>query len=178
MNGLAHCAEALYVKSRNAEGDQQALAGAPLIASALPRVIDAPHDREARDQLLRGAAHGGHALGLVGLGLAHAMAQALGGTYGLPHGAMNALTLSPALEFNRTIVPNDVQRFGDAIGGDAVDVTRSLALQGGFENLRAFDVPKDELPQVAEMAAGRAGNQNNPRPATNEEILEILLKIW
>jgi maleylacetate reductase len=178
MNGLAHCAEALYTKSRNVAGEEQALAGAPLIASALPRVLDNLHDRDAREQLLRGAAHGGHALGLAGLGLAHAMAQALGGTYGLPHGAMNALTLSPALEFNRLNVPDLVQRFGDAVGGDAVSVTRDLALRGGFKNLRQFDVRKQELPKVAEMAAGRAGNQNNPSPATSEEILEILLKIW
>jgi maleylacetate reductase len=178
MNALAHCAEALYTKSRNPEGDEQALAGAPLIAGALPRVIDNPNDRDAREQLLRGAAHGGHALGLAGLALAHAMAQALGGTYGLPHGAMNALTLPPALQFNRLNVPDLVQRFGDAIGGDPVELTRELALRGGFKNLRAFDVPKKELPQVAEMAAGRAGNQNNPSPATREEILEILLKIW
>ena len=28
MNALAHCAEALYVKGRNAEGDEHALEGA------------------------------------------------------------------------------------------------------------------------------------------------------
>jgi maleylacetate reductase len=178
MNALAHCAEALYTKSRSPEGDEQALAGAPLIASALPRVIDNPRDRDAREQLLRGAAHGGHALGLAGLALAHAMAQALGGTYGLPHGAMNALTLPPALAFNMRNVPDLVQRFSDAVGGDAVEVTRELALRGNFKNLRQFHVRKQELPQVAEMAAGRAGNQNNPSPATREEILEILLKMW
>jgi maleylacetate reductase len=178
MNALAHCAEALYTKSRNAKGDEQALAGAPLIADALPRVIDDPHDRDAREQLLRGAAHGGHALGLAGLALAHAMAQALGGSYGLPHGAMNALTLPPALEFNRLNVPDLVRRFGDAVGGDPVDLTRDLALRGGFKNLRQFDVRKQELPKVAEMAAGRAGNQNNPSPATSDEILVILQRIW
>jgi maleylacetate reductase len=178
LNGLAHCAEALYVRGHNADGDEQALAGAPLIASALPRVLAAPSDRAGREELLRGAAHAGHALALTGLALAHAMAQALGGRYGIPHGAMNALCLPPALEFNRALVPADVERFGDAIGGDAIERSRALALIGGFDRLRDFSVPKNDLPQLAEAASQRAGNLANPRPATPDEILGLLEIIW
>jgi maleylacetate reductase len=178
LNGLAHCAEALYVRGHNAEGDEQALAGAPLIASALPRVLAAPNDRGARAELLRGAAHAGHALALTGLALAHAMAQALGGRYGISHGAMNALCLPPALEFNRALVPAEVERLGDAIGGDAVERSRELALLGGFDRLRDFSVPRVDLPQVGEAASQRAGNLANPRPATPGEILALLETIW
>ena len=141
LNGLAHCAEALYVKGHNPEGDFEALAGATLIADALPRVLAEPSNRAAREDLLRGAAHAGHALALAGLALAHAMAQALGGRYGIPHGAMNALCLPPALEFNRAFVPEEVARFGEAIGGDAVTRSRELARLGGFERLRDHRVP-------------------------------------
>jgi maleylacetate reductase len=178
LNGLAHCAEALYVRGHNAEGDEQALAGAALIAAALPRVLAEPQDRQAREELLRGAAHAGQALALTGLALAHAMAQALGGRYGIPHGAMNALCLPPALEFNRALVPAEVERFGEAIGGDAVERSRELALLGGFERLRDFGVPKDDLSQLADAASQRAGNLANPRPATSGEIRSLLEAIW
>jgi alcohol dehydrogenase class IV len=178
MNALAHCAEALYVRGRSPAGDAAALAGAPQIAAALPRVVNEPGDRDARLELLQGAAHAGEALGIAGLALAHAMAQALGGTYGLPHGAMNALCLSPALRFNRELVPEEVARFGEAIGGDPVVRTRELALLGGFVRLRDFLIPKDDLPAVAEAAAARAGNLANPRPATPAEIEELLASIW
>jgi maleylacetate reductase len=178
LNALAHCAEALYVKGHNPEGDAAALAGAPLLADAMPRVLGAPGDRAAREDLLRGAAHAGEALALTGLALAHAMAQALGGRYGIAHGAMNALCLPPALEFNRTLVPAEIERFGEAIGGDAVERSRDLARLGGFERLRDHLVPKDELPTVAEAASQRAGNLANPRPATAEEILALLVAIW
>ncbi len=134
MNALAHCAEALYVRGRSAEGDEQALAGAPLIAAALPRVLAAPHDREARLELLRGAAHAGHALALAGLALAHAMAQALGGRYGLPHGAMNALCLPPALEFNRDA---RARRGGPIRRGDRRRSGRALACACAARRLRA-----------------------------------------
>ncbi len=178
LNALAHCAEALYVAGHSPEGDDQALAGARLIAAALPRVLADGSDRDARDELLRGAMHGGHALGLAGLALAHAMAQALGGAFGIPHGAMNALCLPPALEFNREVVPAEIERFGEAIGGDAIERVRSLALLGGFDRLRDFGVPEEELPHIAETAAGRAGNRANPRPATTGEILTLLRSIW
>jgi alcohol dehydrogenase class IV len=128
--------------------------------------------------LLRGASHAGQALELAGLALAHAMAQALGGRYGVAHGAMNALCLSPALEFNRAIVPADIERFGEAIGGDAVERTRELARLGGFERLRDHLVPKDDLPEIAEAASQRGGNLANPRPATPAEILDLLVAIW
>jgi maleylacetate reductase len=178
LNALAHCAEALYVRGRSPEGDAAALSGAALIAGSLPRVLASPRDRAAREELLRGAADAGRALGLAGLGLAHAMAQALGGAYGLPHGAMNALCLPPALAYNREVVPDDVARFGAAIGADAVVGSRALARLAGFERLRDFGVPAGELPQVATAAAARAGNQANPRPATPAEIEALFSEIW
>ncbi|HEU5362709.1 MAG TPA: iron-containing alcohol dehydrogenase [Gaiellaceae bacterium] len=178
MNALAHCAEALYAARHGEEGDEQALAGAPLIADALPRVLAEPQDRAARATLLRGAMHAGHALGLAGLALAHAMAQALGGTYGLPHGAMNALCLPPALDFNRRIVPDAVARFGAAVGGDPVDSTRELALIGGFVRLRDFGIPENDLGAVAAAAAERGGNQANPRPASAVEIHTLYREIY
>jgi maleylacetate reductase len=178
LNALAHCAEALYVRGHNPEGDEAALSGAALIAASLPRVLAAPRDRAAREELLRGAADAGRALGLAGLALGHAMAQALGGTYGIPHGAMNALCLPPALAFNRELVPAEVARFGEAIGADAVDGTRALARLAGFERLRDFGVPRGDLAQIAAAAAARAGNQANPRPATPEEIESLLATMW
>ena len=87
MNALDHTAEALYVEGRNEDGDRQALLGASVIGEWLPRVVESPDDLEARRWLLEGAMHAGAALAAAGLGLAHAMAQALGGRFGLPHGA-------------------------------------------------------------------------------------------
>jgi alcohol dehydrogenase class IV len=176
MNALDHCAEALYSRGHNDEGDARALEGAELIARWLPAVVEAPHDREARDGLLHGAAAGGEALALGGYALAHSIAQALGGTLGLPHGAMNALALAPALRFNDALAPDAVRRFGEAIGApdDPAAKVEELARLGGFERLRDFGVAEADLPSLAEAAAGRAANRLNPRPATPAEI-EILL---
>jgi maleylacetate reductase len=180
LNALAHCAEALYVKGRNDDADRVALEGAATIARALPQVVETPSDRDARTDLLRGACLAGQALAGAGLGLGHAMAQALGGTYGLAHGAMNALTLPPALRFNAAFAPDAVARFGDAIGarGDPAAKAEELARLAPFTGLRDFGVPEPELRAVAEAAAARGGNQANPRPATSEEIEELLRSIY
>lgn len=114
LNALAHCAEALYVEGHNPAADEDALEGARLISAWLPRVVEDGADLEARTGLLRGACHAGAALGGSMLALGHALAQALGGRYGLPHGAMNALCLPPALRFNAEAVPEAVARFGAA----------------------------------------------------------------
>jgi alcohol dehydrogenase class IV len=135
---------------------------------------------DPRRELLRGAAAAGEALGLAGLGLGHAMAQALGGRYGLPHGAMNALALPPALRFNEALAPEAVARFAEAIGaaGDPAAKVEELARLGRFERLRDFGVPEDDLHEVAEAAAARGGNRNNPRAATADEIEVLLRSIW
>jgi len=179
MNALAHSAEALYVKGRNPEGDRDALAGARLIGEWLPRVVEAPDDLDARRKLLEGAMHAGAALASAGLGLAHAMAQALGGRFGLPHGAMNALTLPPALRFNEPVAGSEIARFGEALGtDDPAGRAQELARLGGYQRLRDQGVPENELVEVAEAAAERAGAKANPRPATPSEISGLLRSIY
>jgi len=174
MNALAHCAEALYATGHNEEADEHALAGARLIGEWLPRVVEESQDLEARTALLRGACHAGQALGGSMLALAHAMAQAVGGRYGLPHGTLNGICLPPALRFNEELAPDAVDRFRAAVGRDVTE----LAALGGPTRLRELGVPEGDLPSLAEAAAGRAGNQANPRPATPAEIEALLRSVY
>ena len=179
LNALAHCAEALYVAGRNDEGDRCALEGALTINAELPRVADNGADRDARTKLLTGADAAGRALALSGLGLGHAMAQAIGGRYGLPHGALNAICLPAALRFNEGVAAGPIGRFADALGtDDAPGRVQELARLGGFERLRELGVPEEDLPELAQAAAARAGAKANPRPATAAEVEGLLRSIW
>jgi alcohol dehydrogenase class IV len=102
------------------------------------------------------------------------MAQALGGRYGLPHGAMNALCLPAALRFNAEVAPDAVQCFKDAVGTDVEE----LARLGGFERLRDFGVPEEDLPEIAAATVERAGAKANPRPATAADVEQLLHNIY
>lgn len=179
LNALAHCAEALYVEGHNPTADEHALKGAKLIGDWLPRVVARPQDLGARKKLLKGAMHAGMALGGSMLALGHAMAQALGGRYGLPHGAMNALTLPPALRFNAGVAPDALRRFGEALGSDDPAArVEELARLGGFRELRDFAIPEDELAVVASATAQRPGAKANPRTVTAAEVETLLRSIY
>ena len=174
MNALAHAAEALYAGP--CEG---ASSGARLIGRWLPVVAETGADLEARTRLLEGAMHAGMALAERGMYLAHAMAQALGGRYGVSHGAMNALCLSPALRFNEPGVPDALAALADALGVTEPRArVEELARLGGFERLRDHGVPEDDLAAVAASAAERPPARANPRPATAADIESLLRSIW
>jgi maleylacetate reductase len=166
MNALAHCVEALY------RGDlDSARRGAALIVEWLPRVLENLRDLEARTHLLEGAAAAGEALAAHGLYLGHAMAQAIGGRYGLPHGALNAICLPAAMRFNADVAPL-------ALEVVPVETVEELGRLAGFTRLRDLGVPDADLDELAELAAVRPGARANPRPAAPAEIAELLRSIW
>ncbi len=174
LNALAHAAEALYPG-----GSDDAVTGARLIGEHLPAVVADGQNVVERAALLEGAMHAGRALGERGLFLGHAMAQALGGRYGLSHGAMNALCLPPALRFNEPVVPAALSALAQALRTtDAPARVEELARLGGLGRLRVFGVPEEDLPDVAADVAVRSGARANPRPASADDIELLLRSIW
>ena len=178
MNALAHCAEALYTRTRSDDTDREALAGASLISDWLPAVIEDGSDPEARRRLLEGAMHAGAAL-CAGMGLGHAMAQALGGRYGLAHGTMNAVCLPSALRYNEEVAAADIARLGEAMDhGDPIARVTELGALAGPTRLREYGVPRDDLETLSGAIAARPPAKANPRPAPPEAIRELLEEVW
>ena len=179
MNALAHCAEAYYHASRTPEAERHADNGATAIAHALPIVATHLDGIYGRTRLLEGAMRAALALAESGLCLAHAMAQVLGGRYGLPQGSMNAVCLPAALRFNAEAVPEAVARFGSALGTrDPAARVEELARLGGFGRLRDFGVPESELDEVAAAVVARPGAKANPRPAGAGDVAALLRAVW
>ena len=113
------------------------------------------------------------------LALGHALAQALGGRYGAPHGALNALTLPPALRFNaarrgggdRTLRRSARERRPGCAGGGA-------RAAGRLRAARDLGVPEEAPAEVAEAVAARPGAKANPRPVTPADVEGLLRSIW
>ncbi len=180
MNALAHCAEAFYVPQRSPRGDRHAACGATAIAYALPRVAAEPASFYARTRLLEGAMRAALALGETGLAFGHALAQALGGRYGLPQGQMNAICLPAALRFNERAAPEALAALAAALGtDDAPAAVERLAALGGFPlRLRDWGVPEAELRQVAAAVVARPGTRANPRPVSEGDAAALLHEVW
>jgi maleylacetate reductase len=174
LNALAHAAEALY-----GGPCADASEAAALIAAWLPRVVTDGRDLDARTRLLEGAMHAGMALAQRGLFLGHALAQGLGGRYGLPHGALNALCLPAALRFNAPVVPAAIEALAEAMGvEDGPGRVEELARLGGFVRLRDLGIPEEELASVAAEIAERPAARANPRAASPADVEELLRSIW
>ncbi len=166
MNALAHCVEALY------PGELEiARRGAAGIDEWLPRVLADGADLDARTHLLEAASDAGQALAAHGLYLGHAMAQAVGGRYGLPHGAMNALCLPAAMRFNAEVAPS-------ALTAVPVGRVEELARLAGFDRLRDFGVPEADLDELGAAAAARPGARANPRPADAAQVAGLFRSVW
>ena len=123
--------------------------------------------------------HAGRAFRERGLYLAHAMAQGLGGRYGLPHGAMNALTLAPALRFNEPAVPDAIAALAGVLRArDAASRVEELAGLAGIRRLRDFGVSESDPEGLGAEIAERPGARANPRPASPEAIEALLRSIY
>ena len=131
-------------------------------------MLEDGRDRDARRALLEGAAHAGSAL-RAGMGVGHAMAQALGGRYGLAHGTMNAVCLPPALRFNLEVAAgrDRALRRGDGRRPDRAHRGAGRARRAR-KRLREYAVPHEDLPELAEATAVRPAAKGNPRPAPPE----------
>ena len=179
MNALAHCAEAYYHPDAAPRASRHADTGAMAIAHALPLVVARPGGIYGRSRLLEGAHRAALALAESGVCLAHAMAQGIGGRYGVPQGSANAVCLSVALRFNAEAVPEAVDRLASALGtDDAPTRIEELAALGGFGRLRDLGVPEAELGELAVLIVARPGARINPRPASAEDVERLLQTVW
>lgn len=101
LDALTHAIEAIVDVQANPFSDMLAFEAIRLITSYLPRAVqNGAEDIEARGAMAFAATIAGAAFNNSMVGLAHAMAHAIGGLYNLPHGLCCALALPVAMHFN------------------------------------------------------------------------------
>lgn len=180
VNGLAHCIEGLYSKTRTPITDALSLHGVSLFASALPRVAQDPNSLDARANLLIA----GHISGLVLMNartcIHHAICHALGAALGVGHGDVNAVILPHAMQYNAPATRAAMAAFVRAWDGsqtDAVDCVRELQQRINVPTrLRDLGVPRDALPMIAEKVMGERGVYFNPRVVEGAHEIKALLE--
>ena len=173
MNALAHCAEALWVPGANPVTSALAEDGIRVLARALPRVVEAPEDLDARGDALHGACLAGMALAAVGTGLHHKLAHVLGGTFDLPHADVHAVLLPYATAFHAAEHAPALARIARALGAEDA--------AGGLWDLgRAVRAPADLAslgltPEHAAEAARIVAESGTWGRAEVQEVLDRAL---
>lgn len=189
MNGLAHCIEGLYARTRSPIAEAIAQYAIPRFLQALPALAQAPDDLAPRAQLMSAA----HLSGQVLLGartcLHHALCHVLGAATGIAHGDANAVVLPHAMAFNQQAAAPEMAQAARAAGIAARDESDSTAATklthavaalreqiGVPRRLRDLGVKREQLDIVAQRTLGERGLYFNPRavadPAPLKELLE------
>lgn len=174
MNAIAHCVEALYAADRNPINALQAEEGIRALAAALPRVMQAPRDIEARSDALYGAWLAGVSFATTGMGLHHKLCHVLGGAFNLPHAETHSIVLPHAARYNRDSAPAAMARIARALGArDAPQGLFDLEAKLGLElRLSGIGMPHAGLESAARIAT--TSPYPNPRNVEYAGVLSLL----
>lgn len=157
----------------------------PRAVAALPRVLAAPADLDARAAMSHAAFVSGIALANSGLGMAHGVAAALGVECGTPHGLACALMLPVAMRVNEAAARGAFARleravdpagYGDdeALASAFVRRIEGLCLEAGApRRLADVGLARDRIAWLAENSGG-ASMRGNPAELDPGRLLPIL----
>ncbi|KVC57441.1 maleylacetate reductase [Burkholderia pseudomultivorans] len=181
INAMAHAVEALYAVDANPVISLMAEESIRALGDALPTVVRAPDDRDARSRALYGAWLAGTCLGAVGMALHHKLCHTLGGTFNLPHAQTHAAMLPHTAHYNHAAAPAALRRVARALGGDDAADAGPLLFRlnerlGIAPALADLGMPQDGLDEAADLACSNP--YANPRPIERAAIRELLQRAW
>ena len=172
MNAIAHCAEALYAHDGNPIVSLMAEEGIRALAAALPVIVQAPRDLEARTSALYGSWLAGMTIATTGNGLHHKLCHVLGG-FGLPHAETHSVVLPHALRYN-SVAGEAMRRIARAMHvEDAPAGIWELEQRLGLPmRLADIGMKQPDLERAARIAV--QAPYPNPRKVEYQPVLELL----
>ena len=191
MDALSHAIETYVSTENNPFSDSLALAAIDMISTHLRDAVQSGNDIDARGQMLLASTMAGIAFSNSLLGVVHAIAHAVGAKFPVHHGTLNAIILPHGMQYNSVVAPERYVRIARAMGvnlggrsdeeviADGVLAVKTLVADCGLPaRLRDVEVPEEALPELAAHALVEPAIFNNPRIATEEELLELLRAMW
>ncbi len=173
LNAMAHAIEALYAKDRNPVSSLMAVEGIRALKSALPRIVAAPDDLQARSDALYGAWLCGTMLGAVGMSLHHKLCHTLGGTFDLPHAETHAVLLPHTAAYNEVAAREELlpatKLFGGCLSAGLYELAEEL---GAPLSLKDIGFCGQDISKAAEQAVRNP--YWNPREVTIDGITGLL----
>jgi alcohol dehydrogenase class IV len=179
-------------QGRHPLGDCLAERAIALVGKHLVQAVKQGDDLEARSGMALAALLAGLAFSNVGVALVHAMEYPVGGAVHCSHGAGNGLLLPYVMRFNlpprvrefaqiARLLGHDIPGRGDeALAENSIRAVDNLKEAIGIPpRLRELGVKQEQLPAFAEKAfTVKRILRVNPRPVTQEAILEIYQSAW
>lgn len=190
MDALCHAVEAYVGQANTRATRRNALEATEMIFRYLPRAYADGSDMEARCGMQEAAYKAGLAFTRAYVGSVHAMAHAVGGTYGTAHGLANAVIMPHVLRAYGSRVYKRLAEMCDAAGLEApagADARRKAELFiSAIEGMnREMGIPEhlseiepEDIPHLAECA-DRETNPGYPVPVMfgKKEYAQLYMKV-
>lgn len=193
MDALAHALEAFVATTANAFTDLYALSAMESVFRYLPRCYRNGDDMEARQNMLLASCMAGVAFNNSGLGLAHSIANTLGGIFHTPHSKAIAPLLPCVIRFNGFDVGDRYQAAARHLGfpcgtveqgnESLVAAVRYLTHQMGIPSrIRGLGVGETafqaSFEAIARQAMADGCTGTNPRRPSLEDIRQLLRQAY
>ncbi len=181
-DALSHAVESYVTKKRNPISQMFSREAWSLLEANYERVLDEPSNLGARGAMLLGSFYAGLAIENSMLGATHACANPLTKTYGTTHGVAISVMLPHVVRWNAPVVGplyGELNRVAGLSNGSDSGTTlaKRLARLAGVgklpDSLSALNIPKSDLPMLAEEAAKQWTGSFNPRDWGFEGAMEV-----
>ncbi|MFZ0134834.1 MAG: iron-containing alcohol dehydrogenase [Desulfobacterales bacterium] len=187
MDALTHAIEAFSARAAEPLSDALALYAIELISTHLRAAVADGRSLEARSGMLLGSLLAAVAFSHSDVAAVHCISEALGGKYDLPHGVCNAVVLPAVMEYNLDYCVDRYARIALAMGlrtdgaenlaRQAVAEVKKLATDIHLPDFRDLGVQEADIEELARCSAANGSNPANPRPMTDEDYRNVLLRL-
>ena len=192
VKALDHCIERLYSRGNQPAIDAPVLSAAELLFNYLPLSKEGDGNAEARLQCLIAAWLSMMGAPNFAMGLSHAMGHIIGVRYSVGHGYTSCVTQPYVMEYNRPVSAHKQALLARAAGIDAKGMSDEAAAEAAARavddlvlglglphRLRELEIPREDLPAIAEDVLGDGGCRTNPiRITAADQVLEVLSKAY
>jgi alcohol dehydrogenase len=194
LDALTHAIEAYVSVKAQPITNALALHAIKLISANLRQAWCDGSNLEARTHMMMGALEAGLAFSNASVALVHGMARPIGAYFHVPHGISNAALLPTVMEFS---IPGNPRRYLDLAEAMGEITTGLSLLDAAYLSAKAVKRLNDDLKipslkglgvdekkfnsivgQMAVDALASGSPGNNPRKATQGEIVELYRKAF
>ncbi len=181
IDALAHALESFVCLRRNPWSNSHAREAFRLLSSAFPLIFSEPQNMDARMAMLWGAHLSGMAIENAMLGAGHASANPITAHYGITHGVAVSLMLPHVIRFNSEVVADLYRELSGQTDGAnylANEVDRLSSMASLPRRLRDVGISKSIFPILAEEAMEQWTGTFNPRPLTEDSLIQLYEAAW
>ena len=185
MDALTHNLESYLSTVYHPICDGIAFAGVKLVARNLRRAVDNGSDLKARGAMMMAAMMGAIAFQKE-LGVTHSLAHPLSTVSGLHHGLANAILLPYTMAFNKNAARDQLKDIAAVFGVNIHALSPEEAAQAAINqvtqlckdigipsHLREVNVKAEMIPRLAQQAMVDQCHLTNPRPCTEQDMINL-----